>query len=135
MIRRVLLQTLRHAFHLFGRGLALVLRFPRLERHTVDQLARSGLVERRASSYNPVRKAITAEAGKAHKVNILGIMSMPQMTHQPPEGSRRMSIIELIERIGRFRIHIHRVIQPWVFLGLPSLFAIAGRQSAKGVIL
>jgi hypothetical protein len=60
----------------------------------VDHLAGAGLVERRASFDNPVGQAIAAEPRQAHQVDILGIVAVPQMAHQPAKRRCGHGIVE-----------------------------------------
>ncbi len=72
-----------HAFDLFGGRVGLVAGLPLGCRQTVDDLARGDFVERRARFDDPVRQTIPAEAGETHQIDVLRIMAVPQMVHQP----------------------------------------------------
>ena len=124
------LRVFRHAFlhprHLLGGRLALIAAFPVIGAHAMDHLTRCRLVERGASGYDPVSKAISAKSGKAHEVDILRIMAMAQVADQPAKGGSGMCIVQFIERIWHHLlcIHIHGSIRVQLFLGLQSAFAI-----------
>ena len=72
----------------------------------MDHLARGALVDRCAGFDNPVGQAIAAEPRQPHQFDILGIVAMAQMPHQPPERRRRHCIIERFERVGGIYIRI-----------------------------
>ena len=82
---------------------------PFIHRHTVDQFARGGLVPFETGIEYPVGQAVAAKTGQAHQVDILRVMAVLQMPHQPPERLRRNRVGQLIQFcrcIGR-RIRIH----------------------------
>jgi hypothetical protein len=56
----------------------------------VDHLARGGLVQRGAAFHDPVGQAVAAKSGKAHKINILCVMPVSQMSDKLTKGRRRM---------------------------------------------
>ena len=89
----------RHAFlhplQLLRRRLTLIFRFPLGGRHAVDQGACFFLRQFRLRLHHPVGKAVAAEAGKAHQLDIFGIMAVLQMRHQPPECRCRCLIADL----------------------------------------
>ena len=68
-------------------------------------LARAHLVIGRAGIANPVGEAVPAEACKAHQVDVLCIVPMPQMADKAPESGGGQRIVQRIEWIG---IAIHR---------------------------
>jgi len=65
----------------------------------MDHRARSGLVERGARRYDPIRKAISAKARQPHQVDILRIVAMAQVAHKAAEGGGGMGIVQSVERI------------------------------------
>lgn len=99
--RRVALHAFGHAGELLGRGLGLVARLPFGGGQAVDHLARGGLVQRRAGIHDPVRQAIAAKAGKAHKLDVLRVVPMAQVPDKAAERSGSYGIGKCIEGIGR----------------------------------
>ena len=74
-------------------------RLPFLGWHPVDKLARGGLALRKAAFDDPIGKAVAAKARQPHQIDILGIVAMAQVAHQPPEGSGGNRIIKRVELV------------------------------------
>ncbi len=72
-----------------GRRFGLMLGFPLLERHAVDDFA--GIILRQFKPLglrrvrHPGRQAIPAEPGQIHHIDVLNVRSRPQMLDQTPE--------------------------------------------------
>jgi hypothetical protein len=49
---------------------------------------------------DPVAKAVAAEAGKTHELDVGRIVAMTQQPHQPAKGGGRNRVIEIVECIG-----------------------------------
>ena len=54
---------------------------------------------------DPVGEAIAAEAGEPHQLDVLRVVSMAQVTDQPPESGCGYRIVKRVESIRRIRIH------------------------------
>ena len=76
-------------------------RLPFSARHSVDHFARLLLVPVIPSITDPVGEAIAAKAGKAHQVDILGIVAMAQMAHQAAKGRGGDIVGKRIERVAQ----------------------------------
>jgi hypothetical protein len=97
--RRVLRDARLHPRELFGGRLALVPRLPFGGGHAVDQLARAGLVARKASLTDPVGEAVAAEPRNAHQVNVLRVGTMAQVANQTTKRGGGHGVIETVERV------------------------------------
>ena len=102
---RVLLDTRFHRRQLLRRRLGLAGRLPFGHRHAVDQLARRILVARETAIADPVGEAIATETSQAHQLDVLRVVSMAQVTYQPPESGCGDRIVKRVESIRRIRIH------------------------------
>lgn len=67
--------------------------------HAIHRLAPFRLVDARRFSH-PVAKAVAAESGQPHQINILCIGAVLKVSHQAPEGRSGNRIIH------RFNIHV-----------------------------
>jgi hypothetical protein len=74
----------------------------------MDHFTRGFLVERGTGITNPVSKAVAAKACQAHEVDILGIVAMAQMAHQPSKCGSGDGIVEAFQGICGVRIRIFR---------------------------
>lgn len=90
----ILRHTLRHQRELFGRGLGLMLGFPLGIGHAVNQRA-TGLTIKPARFGQPVAKAVAAEAGMAHQIDILNVGAVAQVADQPSKSRCRYGIFNL----------------------------------------
>jgi hypothetical protein len=63
----------------------------------VDHFARGFLVAFEAGIADPVGQAVAAEARQPHQVDVLRIVAVPQVAHQPAEGGGGLA------SSGRFR--------------------------------
>src|SRR5687768_8762958 len=74
---------------LFGSGFALMLRLPLPVGHPVDEFpsyrSRHFDPPRFCCIFIPVCKAISAEARKIHKIDVLHFATPPQMLDEPPQ--------------------------------------------------
>ena len=86
-----------HPRDLLGRRFGLR-RLPRAIIHAVDRAARLVAADRpallRRSLGDPIGKAIAAEAGEPHQVDILRVLAMAQMIDQAAEGGGRDGIVD-----------------------------------------
>jgi hypothetical protein len=83
---RILRHAFLHALQLFGRGIALKFSFPFRRWHSVDDFARLILGERSICLHHPIGKAVAAKSGKAHQVDIFGIVAVLKMRDQTAES-------------------------------------------------
>ena len=71
----------------------------------MDQLARGQLVALESGIADPVGEAVATEAGQPHQLDVLRVVSMAQVTYQPPESGCGDRIVKRVESIRRIRIH------------------------------
>lgn len=64
----------------------------------MDERARGGLVALIARIADPVGKAIAAKARQPHQIDILRVVAMAQMAHQPAKRLSRLRIVKRIQR-------------------------------------
>lgn|GEM_PF-6384155 len=102
----VTLQAFFHARQLSGRRFRLETGFPFLRRHAVNQGTGFRFVACKARLTNPVGQAIAAETGQPHQIDVLRVMPVPQVPHQPAEGGSSHFIRQAIKRIGCLSHHL-----------------------------
>ena len=83
----------------------------------MDDSARFHLVAFKARIADPVGQAIAAEAGQTHQIDVLRIMPILQMVHQPAKGGGGHGIVQRVYLITFVHISANR---PWfVSIALP----------------
>jgi hypothetical protein len=65
----------------------------------VDQFARRCFVTIEARIADPVGQAIAAESRQSHQLDILRVMAMLKVAHQPAKGRSRYCVVQMIKRV------------------------------------